>query len=182
MKFQVICRNDGSVEVHSRTCREVTWENYYSDGVVEAESAFAAAVDVLGGDEREACDALLFPCLAPDYEAPETPRRPRRPTRRAVPFDPDESADPEVIGACYGKRVTWVSEISGQEEYGVLYPEGPYDKILDKGRVITTYPHNYTTITVSTAGRRVLNFLHRGDRGTDTQFRAVALETIVSVK
>ena len=182
MKFQVICRNDGSVEIHSRDCREVTWENYYSDGIVDAANAFGAAIEVLGGDEQEAFNALLFPCLAPGYEAPEDrPRRGRRPTRRAVPFDPDDDADAAVIEACMGRTVTWIGDIGGEEEYGTLYPEGPHVKVVDR-REITSFPHNYTSITVSSTGRRVLNFLHRGDRKVGACFRSVALDTIVSVK
>lgn len=182
MKFQVICRNDGDVEIHSRTCKEVDWTNYYSDGIVDAVNPFGAAVETCGGDELAALEALYFPCLAPGYEAPENrPRRGRRPTRRAVPFDVEESTDEEVIAACMGKRITWTSEISGREDSGVLYPPGPHEKLIN-GRMVTSFPHNHTTITNGAAGRRVLNFIHRGDRETGTQFRAVALESIVSVR
>jgi hypothetical protein len=177
MKFQVICRTDGSVEVHARDCREVTWENYYSDGIVDAANPFGAAVETLGGDERAAFDALLFPCLAPDYAAPEALRRPRRPTRRAVPFDPADSADPEVIDACTGKRLKWVNGHTDREEDARLYPEGPHEKLIS-GRVVTSYPHNHTKITVAADGRRILNFLDAGGTG----FRAVALDAIVSVR
>lgn len=179
----VVCREDGTVEVHGRDCKEVGWDGYYSDGLVDAANPFGAAIKTVKGNEQEALrDVLYFPCLAPDYEPPEgRPRRQRRPTRRAVPFDPDDDADAAIIEACLGRRVTWRSDITDKEEYGVLYPEGPHIKVI-QGREITSYPHNYTTIGISSTGRRILNFLHRGDRSVGACFRSVALDTIVSVK
>lgn len=182
MKLQVVVKESGTVEVHSRTCKEIDWEGYFSDGLVEAANPFGAAIETTKGDEREAlAEVLYFPCLAPGYESPEDgPRRGRRPRRRAVPFDPEEDADAAIIEACMGRKVVWKSEISGREEYGVLYEEGPHHYFVGN-REITSFPHNHTAITNGEAGRRILNFVHRGDKTQGKCFRSVALESIVSV-
>ena len=173
MRYLAVPVTDG-LEIHGPSCPEA------GEGeVINAANAFGAAVDYWGrqkpslGAERVERMALkytwLFPCGA---EA----GKPARVTRRKLPFEPDAS-DGEILTALMGRRIKWVNGQTGREEDARLYPDGPFEKVL-QGRVITSFPHNHTKIKVTSAGHRVLEFLDMAGTG----FRAARIEQIVSVR
>mgnify|MGYP001064835792 CR=1 FL=1 len=181
MKYQAIYRTEaGTVELHARSCKEFRWEDYGGDELFDAPHAWGAAIEAWSHDtepEYLACNFTIFAeCLMPGYEpGPPRPRQ-KRPTRRHVPFDPESSTDAEIVDACIGRRLKWISTISGDEETAVLYPDGPYLKSIAKGVTVETHPHLHTSITRGSNGRRSLNFIEMGGN-----YRSVGVETIVSV-
>jgi hypothetical protein len=164
MKFRVL---DFYVEVHAEDCLDVAG----TGTLVEAETAFDAALSVCDGNEHYALTQVrYYSCLR------EPPKRPRRRTRRNIPFLLDDTDD-NIIYACAGKRIVWLNELKDCEEIAFLYPSGPHYKFLPRGVIVTTFPHDHTKITVSPSGDRILNFIDMKGTG----FRAVRLESIVSV-
>lgn len=171
MRYLVVPVTDG-VEIHGPSCPEA------GEGeVINAANAFGAAVDYWGRqkdsntwpEHMALMRSYLFPCGA---EAGKPARR----SRKAVPFEL-EASDGEIMTALMGRRIKWTNGHSGREEDARLYPDGPHEKRVN-GHWITSFPHNHTKITVTSAGHRVLEFLDMGGTG----FRAARVESIVSVR
>jgi len=177
MKYKVVVKKDGGVEVHSLKCKEIDWTDYFSDADLDAPSPFGAAIAAQYSEAEALNDVVYFECLGPDYEAPEDRPRGRRPRKRAVPFDPAGDDDEDIINAVKGAKLVWENSLTGGEESAQLYPDGPWEKNIQRGVTVTTFPHRQTKITVTSDGRRVLGFIDAGGTG----FRACALDSIVSV-
>jgi hypothetical protein len=174
MRYLAVPAVDG-LEIHSPSCAEA------GEGeIISAANPFGAGVDYWGRQkpkltpveiERMAlCCTWLFPCGA------EAGKPVRRSTRKGLPFELEDS-DGEILTALLGKRIRWCNGQTGREEDARLYPDGPHEKII-QGRTITSFPHNHTKITVTTAGHRVLSFLDMSGTG----FRAARIDSIVSVR
>lgn len=164
---------DMVVEIHGPFCPEAG-----AGEVINAVNAFGAAVEYwrrrklrgMEAESRALMDSYLFPC-GKDAGKPV-----RTAPRGKLPFAPDAS-DGEILTALMGKRIHWTNGQTGREEEGRLYPDGPFEKVL-QGRVITSFPHNHTKITVTSAGHRVLSFLDMAGTG----FRSARIEQIVAVR
>lgn len=172
MRYLAVPVTDG-LEIHGPSCPDA------GEGeVISAANPLGAAVSFWGRNKRKLYSAeflaltrtYLFPCGA-------DAGKPVRTTRRGkLPFEL-EAGDGEILTALMGKKIKWVSTTSGREEEARLYPDGPHEKRVN-GHWITSFPHNHTKITVTSAGHRVLEFLDMAGTG----FRAVRIEQIVNVR
>ena len=181
MKFQIVYRGPGA-EVHSEQCRDIDQEHqFWADKLVDAEHQYGAAWKAWEGKDAEyeiIHNTQFFPCLAEESGRPN-----RRRSKVSVPFDIEEDTAAEILEACYGRVIRWRRDMDDEEEFASLYPAGPHPRKI-RGEFVDTFPHRYTEITISSEGRRILQFLDsgKGKKNGGTGFRAVALDTIVSVK
>lgn len=107
-----------------------------------------------------------------DVTERERKAREKRPTKRSVPFD-DNDEDETILVMVKGHEIVWVNSFSGDEEIGVVPPDGTFSD----GKREYTY-NNHLALSVSSTGRRVLTFVDY----LGTGFRSVALDAIVAVK
>ncbi len=173
MRYLAVLVTDG-LEIHGPSCAEA------GEGeIISAANPFGAGVEYWGrrfpknplqSESYALTRTFLFPCGA------EAGKPVRRSTRKGLPFEL-EASDGEILTALLGKRIKWCNGQTGREEDARLYPDGPHEKVI-QGRTITSFPHNHTKITVTSAGHRVLNFLDMGGTG----FRAARIDSIVSVR
>lgn len=96
------------------------------------------------------------------------------PRKQALPWDPHEADDADILQACYGKTLIWRNTFTGAEDREQVTPaytdskSGRYHK--------ANYDKRIYHITTGSNGRRSLNFV------SNHGFRSVGLDTLLVVK
>lgn len=131
---------------------------------------------------RNVAAALRVIADKPNYTRRVGVRRERQapavPENVPLPFDIELATDEEIIKAVRGKKLTWLNEMAGEYETGMV-PDAKRVEVPDGngGRKFVRRTSRNITMSVSSEGRRILTF-----PAVNEQYRSLHLDRLVQIK